>query len=120
MTSIRRRLRLWVTAWLVVQAASLSALVPHDCCLAHRPAETVKPPTCHEKAAAEQVPVPKCSMRENCAGPLAVLLQLLSNHGVLTASLEASPDLTIATLPLAARENVITQLSSPDPPPPKA
>jgi hypothetical protein len=51
---------------------------------------------------------------------MAVLLQLLSNHGVLTASLEASPDLTIASLPLAARENVITQLSSPDPPPPKA
>ena len=37
MTIIRRRLRLWVTAWLVFQVASLSALVPRDCCAAHRP-----------------------------------------------------------------------------------
>jgi len=59
-------------------------------------------------------------MRETCSGPLAVLLQLLSNHGVLTETVEASPDLTAASVPLAAREHLITRLSSPDPPPPRA
>jgi hypothetical protein len=37
MTIIRRRLRFWVAAWLVFQAGSLSALVPRECCMAHRP-----------------------------------------------------------------------------------
>ena len=49
MTIIRRRLRLWVAAWLVFQVASLSALVPRDCCAAHRPAASGKTPSCHEK-----------------------------------------------------------------------
>ena len=36
MTVLRRRLRFWVTTWLVFQVVSLSALVPRDCCAAHR------------------------------------------------------------------------------------
>jgi hypothetical protein len=35
MSSIRRRLGAWSIAWLLCQVASLSALVPQECCAAH-------------------------------------------------------------------------------------
>jgi hypothetical protein len=57
MKGLRRRLRLAVTAWLLFQVVSLSALVPLDCCDAHRPAG-VRAKSCHEKAAS-----PYCPMR---------------------------------------------------------
>ena len=56
MNILRRHVRLWATAWLVLQAASLSAFVPRDCCAAHRPA--VAKQTCHEVA-----PKAHCPMR---------------------------------------------------------
>jgi hypothetical protein len=56
MTILRRHVRLWATAWLVLQAASLSAFVPRDCCAAHRP--EVAKPSCHEVA-----PQSHCPMR---------------------------------------------------------
>ena len=58
MKSLRRRLRLAVTAWLLFQVVSLSALVPLDCCDAHRPADVVRAESCHERADS-----PYCPMR---------------------------------------------------------
>ena len=58
MKSLRRRLRLAVTAWLLFQVVSLSALVPLDCCDAHRPADVIGAESCHERADS-----PYCPMR---------------------------------------------------------
>jgi hypothetical protein len=60
MTPFRRRLRVLATAWILFQAASLSALVPRACCLAHQghqAASSEKKSNCHEEA-----PVPHCPM----------------------------------------------------------
>lgn len=58
MRGLRRRLRLAVSAWLLFQVVSLSALVPLDCCDAHRPADVVRAKSCHERADS-----PYCPMR---------------------------------------------------------
>jgi hypothetical protein len=60
MFTLRRRLRLVVAAWLVLESASLSALVARDCCRAHRVENAPAPSSdsttagrrCHELAAA--------------------------------------------------------------------
>jgi hypothetical protein len=142
MTTIRRRFRFWVPAWLFFQVASLSAFVPKDCCAAHRPAAIDKA-SCHEntaathcpKRAADGTPCPmharghhdagqqssdRCSMRGTCEGPMAALFALLSNHGVLADSFEMSPDLHAGSAAIHTRENLISRLASPDPPPPRA
>jgi hypothetical protein len=143
MALFRRRLRLWVAAWLMIQAASLSALVPRDCCAAHRPAASVKPPSCHEKIAAlmcpmraadgtpcpmhrgghgdaEQESPKKCSIRGTCAGPMAALLRLLSNPGVLEGSFVVLPGVHAGSVLSVMQESLITHLTPPDPPPPRA
>jgi hypothetical protein len=58
MKGLRRRLRLAVTAWLLFQVVSLSALVPLDCCDAHGPADASRAENCHERADS-----PYCPMR---------------------------------------------------------
>jgi hypothetical protein len=131
MTIVRRHVRLFVAAWLVFQVASLSALVPRDCCLAHRPEPVAKHGSnCHEPAAAapghraDQEAADKssqrCTLRGTCDGPMAALFALLSNHGVLTDSIAVSPDLHAGTPPIRIRESLVSRLPSPDPPPPRA
>lgn len=161
MTSFRRRMRYWVTAWLVFQVASLSALVPRDCCADHRPTDTAKQ-SCHESVAAtlcpmrsadgtpcpmhrgttsthgdhhqapahehQQVPASEpdrapandCSLRGTCAGPMAALLALLQNQGVLPASVTVLPDATVRSVALTMRPDVVGRFEPPDPPPPRA
>ena len=63
MKALRRRLRLAVTAWLLFQVISLSALVPRDCCDAHVPANAVRQERCHETAES-----PYCPMRAREGG----------------------------------------------------
>jgi hypothetical protein len=120
MTIVRRHLRLFVAAWLVFQVASLSALVPRECCLAHKPVATDG----HGKACHEAVPAPdngkRCSLRGTCDGPMAALFALLSNHGVLTDSIAVAPDLHPGAPPIQIRESLVSRLPSPDPPPPRA
>lgn len=53
MASLREKLRVFATTWLVFQVAWISALVPRDCCAAHRPPEK----TCHKSAPAVQCPM---------------------------------------------------------------
>lgn len=148
MTTFRRHLRLWVIVWLVFQAASLSALVPRDCCAAHRPAADKTERTCHESApatlcpmrSADGTPCPMhrdrgghrdhhqssqsstsdCSLRGTCDGPMAAFFTQLSNHGVLPESFSAIPNVEVSSLSTPARESVVSRLESPDPPPPRA
>ena len=144
MAILRGRLRIWAAAWLVFQAASLSSLVPRECCRAHQHEASSPKLSCHEQPAvmhhcqmqsAEGVRCPMhvgananptgdaagvCSMRGTCDGPASTFLALLANHGVLTDSFAISPDLPRSFISLHTRENVIGRLASPDSPPPRA
>jgi hypothetical protein len=143
MSSLRRHLRLSVAAWLVCQAASLCALIPLDCCAPHRQVASTREPSCHENTAATHCPTRaaggtpcpmhqaghtgagegssvRCSMRGTCNGPAAAMFALLSNYGVLADSLEMTPDLRVSSAALHTREDLISRLASPDPPPPRA
>ena len=97
MTLLRRHLRLWVTAWIAFQAASLSAFVPRECCIAHRMPvqEQGADESCHHPQPAREES-PECAMRSTCNGPLAVLAALLSPHAVLAdrASVASIPAAT--------------------------
>jgi hypothetical protein len=132
-----------VAAWLVFQVASLAALVPRECCAAHRAAAIGKKPSCHEHAVAPRCPMPTaagtpcpmhrtgdtdvdekprdgCAMRGTCAGPMAALFALLSNYGVLADSFQLLPDGHAGAGGVGTRENLITRLAPPDTPPPRA
>ena len=144
MATIRRRLRFWAVAWLVFQAATLSALVPRQCCTAHPMAAAATEADCHEGApAAAEADCPmagdgtacpmhhgghsdvnegtaKCSIRGMCDGPAATFLGSLANHGVLTDPLIITPDLHPKFNPPLVRERLIGRQASPDSPPPRA
>ena len=115
MASLRRYLRLCVATWLAFQVASLLALVPRDCCAAHRPAARGATPSCHEQAAATH-----CAMRGTCDGPMTALVALLSNYGVLADSFQLLPDLHAGSAGARTREHLITGFAPPDAPPPRA
>ena len=148
MLALRHHLRFWVMTWLVFQVVSLSALVPRDCCAAHRVAAT-KEKTCHKEAAAtpqpahgvhcpmpgasgeacpmhaerhdgHQTPRAKCMMQGTCGGPMAALFVIISNHGVLTDSPQLARDLSTTPVPAPAREDVVSRFTPPDAPPPRA
>jgi hypothetical protein len=139
MRTIRGRLRLWVSAWLVCQVASLSALVPRECCAAHR--TVASKPGCHEMAEVPHCPMPAadgtqcpmhraghaheqpadgCAMRGMCDGPLAAFSASLWNHGVLTDPFEAQHHRHAFPAILQTGGNPISRLPSLDPPPPRA
>ena len=149
MLALRHHLRFWVITWLVFQVVSLSALVPRDCCAAHRMA-TQKEKTCHDEATAavhetadgDQCPMPgmegqacpmhgtghdnhqsqarKCTMQGRCDGPMAALFVIISNHGVLTEPPQLAHDLTVAVAPNPPREELLSRFVPPDSPPPRA
>ena len=143
MQSIRRSLRLWVAIWLVVQMASLSALVPRDCCAAHSSAARAARPGCHEQVAATQCPMraadgktcpmhrgghseaaetapDSCAIRGTCSGPMAALVAQLSNYGVLPAALQVLPDLHPGAVTIRSDEHLLSRFTPPDSPPPRA
>ena len=142
MTSIRLGLRLAATIWLGLQVVSLSALVPRDCCAAHRRAVKSAEPACHRAAAAVQCPMraadgtpcpmhrgagasdahqsSDCAVRGSCSGPMAPLLAQLSNYGILTDVFHLHPDVYAESSGAVAREQLVTRLSPPDTPPPRA
>lgn len=151
MSAFRRSLRVWVTAWLVFQVASLSALVPRDCCPSHRPAADTAERKCDQSVAATQCPMRapdgtpcpmhrgqsghdhgratggdhrgetnECSLRGTCAGPMAAVMALLQNHGILPAAVTILPDADGRTLAALARENLVSRFEPPDSPPPRA
>lgn len=139
MTTIRRQLRLWVAAWLVFQSTSLLALVPLDCCAAHRPQAATAKHNCHEKTPVTHCPMPaadgtpcpmhrvsqpasedECVMRGACDGPAAALASLVSQPGILVDAYEMAPDRQVRAVPIPPREHLIRGLRSPDSPPPRA
>lgn len=93
MRPLRRRLRLAVTAWLLFQVVSLSALVPLDCCDAHVPANVGRQERCHESPES-----PYCPMRarDGKACPMhqkAEADNLHAHHGQMAAEEDAGlPD----------------------------
>ena len=119
MAGLRRRLRTCVIAWILIQAASLSVLLPRDCCAAHRPTlreETGAP--CHTRNAAQDDR--KCVLRGACNGPIAALAALIPQHGIPPVSCAMPPD-GIAVRADEPRAGTPAALQSPpDPPPPRA
>ena len=75
---IRSQIRTWTIAWLVFQAASLSAHAPRDCCAAHkahrghdvaRSEADSDQASCHSHESAK--PKPDCTLRSLCRlGPV--------------------------------------------------
>jgi hypothetical protein len=148
MTAFRGRLRLCVAIWLVLQVASLSAFVPLDCCAAHRPPVSEAAPSCHDNPDATHCPMHgpdgqpcpmhgghgaghqapptsepsnhDCALRGTCNGPMAALLTLLWQSGVLTDAVVAPPDFLGARVAAAPLEHLISFLAAPDSPPPRA
>jgi hypothetical protein len=135
MSSLRRHLRFWATAWLVFQVASLSAYVPRNCCANHHPpAQSESEQSCHEATGAEAAvaesvaghhhtaPTPdvECSLGGTCGGPMAALAALFANQGILTQPAPTVPELVGIAVPAVARVSLISRLASPDPPPPRA
>ena len=143
MYSIRRGLRLWVSLWLVCQVALFAALLPKNCCEAHRLAASAVKPNCHKSAAASQCPMRAadgtpcpmhrgdgqhadqastdgCAMRSTCSGPMGALVAQLSNQGVLPSPVPALPTLGSRQAPAGADQQLISRLVAPDAPPPRA
>jgi hypothetical protein len=131
---LRKHLRGWTTIWLAFQLVSLSAFVPRDCCAAHRthkapPQAASADVSCamqHGEHHGAAVPAPEppmsgdCSLRGRCDGPMAVLLSVLSTHGVLAGSPAVSPSFDRGSLALVARESLISRFVPPDSPPPRS
>lgn len=158
MAFLRGRLRVFATSWLLFQIAWLTALVPRDCCAAHRPAECQESPSAHHAtppescaahddhagahgshvaAAAEHhhehgpapsdappatpaAPPTDCLMGRACDGPMAALLALLSNHGIVPDAVSMLPPLEARRVGAVADENVRGHFPSPESPPPRS
>jgi len=121
MNLFRRHLRLWVAAWIAFQVVSLSAFVPRDCCAAHRPPaeEQAGDAACHHPQPAPE-PMPECTLRGGCNGPLSILGALLSPHAVLVEATRIE-SLALATVPnWRPLETPIARTSPPDSPPPRS
>jgi len=113
MAGLRRRLRTCVIAWIVIQAASLSVLLPRDCCAAHKPMAEASD-HCHKPA-----PPPECSLRGTCNVPEAVLVSLLSNHGILPATVLPMPRFDATPVAPPTQPRPLASRQSPDLPPPR-
>ena len=148
MILLRLHLRSLAAAWIVFQAATLSALVPRACCLAHEAALTTAASQCHENAPAShcsgrqaddppcamhdahhhgEAPVKPsepgghdCALRGTCGGPAAALFALLSTHGVLTDAVFTSSEFHRVAFALSSTEHLIPPFAPPDAPPPRA
>jgi hypothetical protein len=137
MSSVRRRLRIWAAAWLVLQAVSLSVFSSGRCCqVQERTADknaschqTPTVPPCPMHAANTSAPCPMhathanhdgCAMRGTCSAPSAAVVALLATHGVLTDASISAPVLTTTDVVVATTENLVSRLASPDAPPPRA
>jgi hypothetical protein len=136
MTAIRRRVHAIAIAWLLCQAASLSAFVPADCCESHaaQAAAKAKDAECHNAEPAQPKDGDACPMHHGsqpmthncctisstCDGPGQQLTTLFAYVGVLESP-QSSPvflDSTAAFVP--PPPPLVYHLSIPDAPPPKS
>jgi hypothetical protein len=123
MRALRLRLRHWVALWLVLQTTSLAALVPRDCCKAHRPDPRDRPdaPACHKNVATAHTDnTPKCNMRATCQGPMAILASLMPTHGIVPDAPALEPHLPTGFVGTVVIETPLRRINSPDTPPPRA
>ena len=142
MRSLRARVRLWAVAWLLMQAATLSAFVPRDCCAAHRPTESA--PSCHEAPKRTHCPMratgdapcakhrhaaahdarregpgtPDCVMRRACQAP--AVFTIFASPGILPVTLTATLDAGVLAPLTVLRETPIARNRPPDVRPPRA
>ena len=134
MTPLRRRIRAVALAWLLCQAASLSAFVPGECCKSHaaEAAANEKAASCHESIPVtpkegDACPMHKgstshecCTISNACNGPGQQLTTLFAYVGVVqspraaTIVLESTPAFIPQATPLRYHRSI------PDAPPPKA
>lgn len=143
MQGVRRHARAIAVAWLLCQAATLSAFVPDNCCISHAAEAAAKAAKadCHESEAPKPQPGDACPMDHGdgaacpmhgsksknccvmtnaCDGPGTHLASLFAYLGAIerpvthAIALESAPAFTPA--PPAPRLHDIT----PDSPPPKA
>lgn len=140
MAVFRRRLRVLVAAWLLFQAATLSAFVPRACCLVHQQGTNKQTPDCHSQTVQPEAPSPhqhehhaaqqttspqpdrpahECTVSGICGGPLAALFAALSNPGIIANPPAVVVAFQAATLGAPAERHVIPGLIPPDPRPPR-
>jgi hypothetical protein len=120
MRLLRLRLRHWAALWLLVQATSLAAFVPRECCKAHRPSRQ-EAPACHKKAAATHSDQSEtCNLRARCEGPMGVLAAFLPTHGIVPTPIALQPELQTRAVSIPDGERLIRRLVSPDTPPPRS
>ena len=133
MTAIRRRIRTVAFAWLLCQAASLSAFVPEQCCVAHaaEAAAKEKAEACHEAPAPEPTEGDACPMHHSskahdcckisnaCDGPGTHLTTLFANVGVLESPASSTIVLESTSVAVTTAAPLRYRLSTPDAPPPK-
>ena len=142
MRGLRGHVRLWAVAWLLMQAAALSAFVPRDCCARHRPSE--KTPSCHEAPGVTHCPMQArggdpcdmhrhgtaaerrdaeattsdCVMRRACEAP--AVFTIFASPGILPATVLASFDAGQPAPRSVLREAPISRNCPPDLQPPRA
>jgi hypothetical protein len=129
MVRFRAHLRLWVVVGCVFPVAPLMALLPLDCCTAHRSdsrvaaydresAHAPDPTTCpmHQPTQANDE---DCQMRSGCTVPVDVIAALLGHQGILSESLAMPRSLDSRPAPVLGSEVVISLRLLPDTPPPR-
>jgi hypothetical protein len=124
MASIRRRLRVCVTIWLLFQAASLAALVPAACCrqepVKEVPQASQPEHSCHEAVPTPPAPEPMCVLRSGCDPHGAAILGLLANQGPIPTAVSLLPRIDAARHSMVPREHPASLFPTPDSPPPRA
>ena len=114
MQTVRLRLRVFATIWLLFQTLQFSAFIPRDSCLKHRPGAASEPASCHHPA-----PPADCSLGNGCAGPLASLIVLLSNQGILSEAAVMVQQMPPTPVADASDDGAGSLFERPDPPPPR-
>ena len=139
MPAVRCGLRRWAVVCLLLQAASLGALVPRDCCSTHEH-DAGRAASCHDARTAVQCPMrgpdgaacpmhrdgaateqtgTDCALRGACSGPMSGMVALLSQIGVMPSSTAAAGDIGDTALVLAYVLQPDRPGTPPDSPPPR-
>lgn len=136
MRSLRRHLGALTAIWLLFEAASLSALLPGVCCIAHAEDAQSDSESCHKEAAtSEQCPMvsadgqpcpehaahtasgERCVMMGTCNAPMASLASLFSALAVLADRAVVHFDTLSAAVTLSSPAAIVVSLAFDTPPP---
>jgi hypothetical protein len=123
MIRIRRQLRAWTTVWLIVQALSLAALVPRDCCAAHRShaAPEAHAPADEAPCPMHRAPVkePECSLESTCNGPDLALPLTSTTSGMPPSFFSVFRDTPTSSRIVLPEVRLTASGPLPDSPPPR-